>query len=283
MTNTVQNTTKQSNNTILFPNYTPPSRTRVYSNGTVDPIVNSSDIELVKHELLHNTGKYGLRNYCIFTMAINCGLRCGDLVRLKLSDICTNIECNTSVKINYKDIVTIKESKTKKLKVFKLRTGVKTVLTEYITTTFTNFTTLNQYLFPSQKAPLNNEKYLVNSITNEVTYNDKYIEPDSMGLTHMKRNSFGNILNNEVQQRLSGQFSVPINLNTHSGRKTFARHFYDSSVQQDRDSSGSGNPFEQNALTQLMVLLNHSSLTQTLKYLGIQRESVLSAYDMEAL
>ena len=70
----------------------------------VEPIRNVKDINKIKQYLL---GKKNKRDYCIFVVGINVGLRAGDLLSLKISDV-------TDGKTIFDD-VTIKEQKTKPL------------------------------------------------------------------------------------------------------------------------------------------------------------------------
>ena len=50
----------------------------------VEPIKNTRDINKIKQYLY---GKENKRDYCIFVMGINVGLRAGDLLSLKIKDI----------------------------------------------------------------------------------------------------------------------------------------------------------------------------------------------------
>ena len=50
----------------------------------VEPIRNVKDINKIKQYLL---GKKNKRDYCIFVVGINVGLRAGDLLSLKISDV----------------------------------------------------------------------------------------------------------------------------------------------------------------------------------------------------
>ena len=59
------------------------------------------------------------------------------------------------------------------------------------------------------------------------------------------------------------------NFSTHSCRKIFGRHVYES-------ASSNG----ELALVMLAELFNHSSITITRRYLGIRREEILACYDL---
>lgn len=74
----------------------------------VQPIRDKTKINAMKRELL----KTGTRNYLIFYMGINTGLRIGDILDLRVSDV------------KGKSHVTIREKKTNKLKRFKITNGL---------------------------------------------------------------------------------------------------------------------------------------------------------------
>lgn len=104
----------------------------------VEPIRNIKDINKIKQYLL---GKKNKRDYCIFVVGINIGLRAGDLLSLKISDV-------TDRKIIF-DEVTIKEQKTDKKKTFTLNKSAKEAIKLYLDT-LSNID-LNDYLFKSRK------------------------------------------------------------------------------------------------------------------------------------
>ena len=71
----------------------------------VEPIRNIKDINKIKQYLL---GKKNKRDYCIFVVGINIGLRAGDLLSLKVRDVTDGVTIF--------DEVTIREQKTDKKK-----------------------------------------------------------------------------------------------------------------------------------------------------------------------
>ena len=87
----------------------------------VEPIKATKDINKVKQYLL---GKDNKRDYCIFVVGINVGLRAGDLLSLKIGDVTDG----TSIF----DDVTIKEQKTGKIKTFTLNKSAKEAITAYL-------------------------------------------------------------------------------------------------------------------------------------------------------
>ena len=104
----------------------------------VEPIKNIKDINKIKQYLL---GKKDKRDYCIFVVGINIGLRAGDLLSLKIGDI---TDGNTIF-----DEVTIKEHKTGKRKTFTLNKNAKAAIELYLST-LSNID-INDYLFKSRK------------------------------------------------------------------------------------------------------------------------------------
>ena len=52
-----------------------------------DPLDDAATIALVKQKLLESSPKQGKRNYLIFLVGINCGLRCSDLLDLRIEDV----------------------------------------------------------------------------------------------------------------------------------------------------------------------------------------------------
>ena len=104
----------------------------------VEPIRNTRDINKIKQYLY---GKENKRDYCIFVMGINVGLRAGDLLSLKIKDV-------TDGKVIY-DNVTVKEEKTGKTRTFTLNKNAKEAINVYLR----SFDKLDvdEYLFSSRK------------------------------------------------------------------------------------------------------------------------------------
>lgn len=88
---------------------------------TVEPIRDKKKIEAMKSYL---KGK-NLRDYLLFVLGLNTGLRISDLLELKYSDIFT--DCN-----KFREHLTIKEEKTEKTKKIKLNNVARKALKEYI-------------------------------------------------------------------------------------------------------------------------------------------------------
>lgn len=92
-----------------------------FSMNEVGAIKDKKQIEKVKTILR----KTNLRDYLLFTMGINIGLRISDLLQLRFIDVLDRTG-------SFFDIITVKEQKTEKTKTFMLNDTVKKALTEYM-------------------------------------------------------------------------------------------------------------------------------------------------------
>jgi site-specific recombinase XerD len=88
---------------------------------TVEPIRDLTQIEALKEILKSNS----IRDYLLFVMGINTGLRISDLLALKQGDI-----MDDGGKVL--DFIRIREKKTRKQKVFKLNKSARKAVEEYI-------------------------------------------------------------------------------------------------------------------------------------------------------
>ena len=104
----------------------------------VEPIRKIKDINKIKQYLY---GKENKRDYCIFIVGVNVGVRAGDLLSLKIGDI-------TDGKTIF-DEVTIKEEKTDKMRTFTLNKSAKDAIKVYLDTM--EIVNPNDYLFKSRK------------------------------------------------------------------------------------------------------------------------------------
>jgi integrase len=100
----------------------------------VEPIKSLKDIQRIKQYLL---GKENKRDYLMFVLGINVGLRASDLLALKIADVSDSSK------------VTVIEQKTKKVKKFTLNRAAKEAIELYISSLGSY--TPEDYLFPSQK------------------------------------------------------------------------------------------------------------------------------------
>jgi len=97
---------------------------------TVEPIRDKEKIELVKRILR----EHGSRDYLLFLMGINSGLRISDILKLKICDV------------KNRDYIEITEQKTGKFKKFPITNSFKNVLKEFIIGK-----SLEEWLFCSQR------------------------------------------------------------------------------------------------------------------------------------
>ena len=106
----------------------------------VEPIKNVKDIKRIKQFLL---GKQNKRDYLMFVLGINTGLRVGDLLALRIDDV---LEPGT---VTIKRSVPIREQKTGKLREFELNDAARKAITLYLETT-PKWNTA-EFLFQSRK------------------------------------------------------------------------------------------------------------------------------------
>ena len=181
----------------------------------VEPIKNIKDINKIKQYLL---GKKNKRDYCIFVVGINVGLRASDLLSLKIEDI-------TDGNIIF-DEVTITESKTGKKKTFALNKSAKDSIKLYLSSIPS--IELSTYLFKSRKGE------------------------------HLGVRPLHHIIKTTIRD-----LGIKGNFGTHTLRKTMAYHRYINNV----------------PLETLQKLLNHSSSSITLRYIGITKEVITDCYN----
>lgn len=185
------------------------------NNKEVEPIKNVKDINKIKQYLL---GKDNKRDYCIFVVGINIGLRAGDLLSLKIGDV-------TDGKRVF-DEVTITEQKTDKKKTFTLNKSAKEAIRLYLDTL--SIIDLNGYLFKSRKGE------------------------------HLGVRPLHHIIKTTLKD-----LGIRGNYGTHTLRKTMAFHRYQNNV----------------PLETLQKMLNHSSSSITLRYIGITKEVITDCYN----
>lgn len=181
----------------------------------VEPIRNVKDINKIKQYLY---GKQNKRDYCIFVVGINVGLRAGDLLSLKINDITDGQRIF--------DEVTVKEQKTGKSKTFALNKSAKEAIQIYLNTK--EYYSLNEYLFQSRKGG------------------------------HLGVRPLHHIIKTTLKD-----LGIKGNYGTHTLRKTMAYHRYINHV-----------PIET-----LQKMLNHSSSTITLRYIGITKKVIIDCYN----
>ncbi|MDY0236313.1 MAG: tyrosine-type recombinase/integrase [Gudongella sp.] len=182
----------------------------------VEPFKNIKDIQKIKQYL---RGKENRRDYTIFVVGINIGLRAGDLLSLKWLDVIENNEIKSTICIN--------EEKTNKRKDVELNKSAKEALQEF-------------------KDSLGN------------VYLDDFIFKSRKGESHLQVRSLHRIIKDMVKE-----LNIKGNYGTHSMRKAFGFHRYMNNI----------------SLETLMKVFNHSTQSQTLKYIGITKEVIQDAYN----
>jgi integrase len=187
----------------------------------VEPIKSTKDINKVKTYL---RGKENLRDYMLFCVGINIGLRAGDLLQLRISDV-----IDSSGKL--KESVVITEEKTNKRREFTLNNSAKAAINEYLDSLKTY--AADDYLFSSRKGS--------GSLTVESTH--------------------------KIIKTTLRELNIKGNYGTHTLRKTFAYHTYINNIKD--------NP---SILETLQKVLNHSSSSVTLRYIGITKEVITDLY-----
>ena len=141
----------------------------------VQPIRDEKKIEAMKKVLKSSS----LRDYCLFTLGINSGLRVSDLLKLDVFDVIDE-------KARIKDRISIKEQKTGKVKDFPIGSTTKKALKEYLDSRAD--ISPEQALFPSRKGgtPITRQQAyrIINDAARAVGITDK------IG-THTLRKTFG--------------------------------------------------------------------------------------------
>ncbi len=138
----------------------------------VQPIRDKEKLEMMKEELKKN----GTRDYMLFYVGINTGLRISDLVRLNYNDIRND---NGSMKSH----INILEKKTNKVKRFPIYNELLYELDKY-----TKYMNRGEYLFKSRKGV---NKYITTTQAYRIIKNvSKRIGLNEVG-THTMRKTFG--------------------------------------------------------------------------------------------
>lgn len=172
----------------------------------VQPIRSKKQLDNMKRYLKEKS----MRDFVLFVIGINSGLRVSDLLTLTVGDV------------RGKDRIILREKKTGKTKSFPLSETAKKALNEYLKDIDTGV------LFPSRKGG--------KAITRQQAYN---------------------VLNEAAQA-----VGIKEAIGTHTLRKTFGYHAYKAGV----------------SLEIIQKLLNHTSPSVTLRYIGITQEELDDVY-----
>ena len=207
---------------------------------TARPVKDREVLEQIKEKLLYSSPKYGYRNYAIFLLGINCGLRCGDVLQIRLGDIWDEWRQEVTP-------LTVLEEKTKKTRRnIRFSETVKEGLKDYILTLEDRVPDMP--LFPSRKK--------VVKVKDTVK--------DNTGCLTVK--SYWRILH-EIAEQIGIE-----HLSTHSMRKTFGYEVYEKYA----NSLIAG---EYRSIDILQQMFNHSSADITLRYIGITEDVQNQVYE----
>jgi site-specific recombinase XerD len=174
----------------------------------VEPIRNRKQITALKNYLRGQD----IRNYLLFVLGINSGLRISDLLKLTVEDV------------KNQDRISIREQKTNKYKDFPLSENCKKAINEYLKST--NITTGTLFISRKGNKP----------ITRVQAYRILSEAAKIIGITD--------------------------SIGTHTLRKTFGYHAYINGTD----------------ITRIQKLLNHSTPSVTLSYIGITKEELDNIY-----
>lgn len=148
----------------------------------VEPIKRVSDIKKIK-EYLIATKRW--RDYCIFTVGINVGLRASDLLSLRIGQV------------NRTDEVTVTEKKTGKSRALVINQSARDAIDLYLSER--NDTSPDDYLFASQKCP--DKPLTVSSLHRLLKMLFRQLGLKGNFGTHTLRKTFGyHVYNNNIKE-----------------------------------------------------------------------------------
>ena len=205
-----------------------------------EPLKKVEDIDAVKEWMLSHE-EY--RNNLIFTMGINFGLRCGDLLTIRIGDILDPNCC-------FRQEIVLREQKTgKERKVF-MNDATMDAAALYLS---------------SIKTPLNPNAYLFQSESNNNTTQFYEGLKENCNTcrgedSHISRQATENMLKRVINQELG----INVHAGTHLMRKTFAYHLIMNAPDRSR------------AIEFLQKAFGHSSQSITLAYAGITDEEIMN-------
>lgn len=198
---------------------------------TSDPIKKMEDIERICNYLKENK-KY--RDYMLFVVGINFGLRVSDLRKLRFSNIIND-------NLVFKDKFPVFEQKTRNTR--------KKKINRYITVNEAVVEAVTLYLENTPGVSLSD--YMFRSKSNNGSNVNKPLNARSI---------------NEIMYKIADTLNLDMNVSTHTLRKTFGYHQLVMSHNDPRK------------LMLLQKIFNHSSIAQTLTYIGITDEEIDEAY-----
>jgi site-specific recombinase XerD len=213
-------------------------------NHAAQPIKSARDIMRLSQYFLDN-GKY--RDNMLFILGINFGLRISDILELRFCDL-------INPDFTFKDFITVFEKKTRNTRkksqnrIITINSCVQDAIITYLENT-PNIS-LSDYMFVNESG---NNKYFLNGRNEKSSLNRLSTPMTRQGVDLMLKNATKAI-------GLDGNYA------THTLRKTFAYHYM---LQNHNDTR---------ALELLQKMFNHSSIRQTLTYIGITDEEIEEAY-----
>lgn len=204
----------------------------------VQPIRDLRQIETMKKLLKQQS----LRDFCLFVVGINSGLRISDLLKLRICDVIENGKL--------KDRITLREKKTNKFKDFPLSEKTKQALKEYLKT----------------RDYSNNEPLFISRKRNRAEAETACVEQDVNAVKReVSRGNKGFLLRQQAYKIINGvakSVGIREKIGTHTLRKTFGYHAYNNGYD----------------ITLIQKLFNHSSPSVTLRYIGITQEELDDVY-----
>ena len=207
----------------------------------VQPIRDEKQLSQMK-EILASQSQ---RNFILFELGLNSGLRISDILKLKVKDVRNQTH------------FILRETKTGKPKRLKLTPNIKQELDQYIKVMSDNY-----YLIGSREyKPLISTKKKTKSPTGKTITTIEQIK-NTASNSPIDRVQAYRILNSAAKQIGLGE------IGTHSMRKSFGYHFYN----KHNDATGKG-------LTFLQEIFNHSTPAVTLRYIGMTQDSIDSLMD----
>lgn len=204
----------------------------------VQPIRDLKKIETIKKLLRQQN----LRDYCLFVVGINSGLRISDLLKLRVSDVYENGKP--------KDRIRLREKKTNKFKDFPLSDNAKSALKEYLKTRDYKD---HEPLFLSRKR--NRAEAETACVEQDVNAVKREVSRANKGF--LLRQQAYKILNSVAKD-----VGIKEKIGTHTLRKTFGYHAHKNGYD----------------ITLIQKLFNHSSSSVTLRYIGITQDNLDDVY-----
>ena len=224
--------------------------TRIEANhGKVQPIKDKEDIKRVS-EYFWIKRQY--RNWCLFNVGCCTGFRASDLLRLKVSDVAVT-DMDGNVVVNFNTKLRVKEKKTKKYRILKVPAPALKCIQTYINADGLSY---DDWLFPSRQGSWKSSMRTNGgtSVSKSDVFRKYDANPKETG-DPLDVDSFGRIM-----RQVGKELNLPIQLGSHSCRKTFGYQFIAS------------HPNDIKALAWLQHSLNHSSQAITLRYIGLDEE-----------